>query len=144
MEKSDILFKFLHQLCASTSAWNCFIVRNWGSRRWSWRRPRWTWWVHHKPNRKTTGKAKMSTRRQRTAQFLLSTWIHNMLSTPFRGNTSFLLRSWVGNWLRSYTEMLQAKSTVGFFFFFFTFNYVQKLISVSALNFTISKITITK
>lgn len=50
---------FLQQLCGSTSAWSCCIVRNWGSRSKRWRRLSWTWWVCHRSNT-NSGKCKKS------------------------------------------------------------------------------------
>lgn len=36
-------------MCCSTSAWSCYTVRSWGSRRKSWKRLKLTLWVGHHP-----------------------------------------------------------------------------------------------
>lgn len=44
LDELDIYFFFILRWCVSTSVWNCFTARSWGSRRSSWRKLRWIWW----------------------------------------------------------------------------------------------------
>lgn len=132
VKRSDILFKFLHQLCASTSAWNCFTVRNWGSRRRSWRKPRWTWWVRHKPNKKKKKHGKSQNVDPQTENRSVSVQHLNTRHAlhAFQGEYEFSPEILSGKLAEVIYRDATGKINGRFFFFP---NYVQKLISV-ALN----------
>lgn len=97
------------QLCVSTSVWNCFTVRSWGSRRLSWRKLRWTWWVCQMFHITCAEGAC-----HWEAVTSLYLYRRSLCSVYSRGNMSFLQRSWVVNWLRLFTETQLGKSKVGY------------------------------